>query len=173
MSVAIDGATINAATVSITASSTATPDSGYGVVVQATATVELNGSSSLTASGDVTLSATSTVGPLDFDEDYASIVIAFAATGSAPNCVNLALQTPATHLLVVRHQDRVGVLAGLLERLREANLNIQQMENIIFAGEEGAACARIQLEGTPSPALLQSLQADPAVFDAKLVALRG
>lgn len=101
------------------------------------------------------------------------IVVAFAATGSAPNCVNLALQTPATHLLVVRHQDKVGVLAGLLDRLREANLNIQQMENIIFAGEDGAACARIQLEGNPSPALLQSLQAEPAVFDAKLVAMRS
>ena len=35
------------------------------------------------------------------------VVLGFASTGEAPNCVNLAAETPATHLLVVRHVDRV------------------------------------------------------------------
>ncbi|HZH90654.1 MAG TPA: 3-phosphoglycerate dehydrogenase, partial [Pyrinomonadaceae bacterium] len=39
------------------------------------------------------------------------IIRAFEETGKVPNVVNLAARTPATHLLVVRHRDRPGVLA--------------------------------------------------------------
>ena len=37
-----------------------------------------------------------------------------------PNVVNLATRTPATHMLVVRHRDRPGVLAHVFNQLREA-----------------------------------------------------
>ena len=40
-------------------------------------------------------------------------------TGQVPNVVNLAKKTPATHMLVVRHRDRPGVLAHVFEHLRE------------------------------------------------------
>ncbi len=99
------------------------------------------------------------------------IITTFHRTGTAPNCVNLAVVTPATHLLVVRHQDRVGVLAATLQRVREAGLNVQTMENIIFSGDGGAACARIQVEGTPSDDLLATLRTDESVFDAQAVEL--
>lgn len=104
-------------------------------------------------------------------EDACRIVLAFAATGSAPNCVNLAEKTPATHLLVVRHADEVGVLAGLLDLLREASINVQQMQNIIFSGDEGAACARIQVEGAPDAAFLDACGAMATIFDVKVVEL--
>ena len=48
-------------------------------------------------------------------------------------------KTPATHMLVVRHRDRPGVLAHVFEHLRAAHLNVQETENIIF---EGAASRR-------------------------------
>ena len=35
-----------------------------------------------------------------------------------PNVVNLAQRTPATHMLVVRHRDRPGVLAHVFDHLR-------------------------------------------------------
>ena len=47
------------------------------------------------------------------------IVRAFAETGRVPNVVNLARRTPATHMLVVRHRDRPGVLAHVFGHLRE------------------------------------------------------
>ncbi|MFL5273557.1 MAG: NAD(P)-dependent oxidoreductase, partial [Anaeromyxobacteraceae bacterium] len=47
------------------------------------------------------------------------IVRAFAETGRVPNVVNLARRTPATHMLVVRHRDRPGVLAHIFGHLRE------------------------------------------------------
>ena len=39
------------------------------------------------------------------------IVRSYKDTGKVPNVVNLAKRTPATHMLVVRHRDRPGVLA--------------------------------------------------------------
>jgi D-3-phosphoglycerate dehydrogenase / 2-oxoglutarate reductase len=75
------------------------------------------------------------------------IIRTFQETGRVPNVVNLAEETPATHLLVVRHKDRPGVLAHVLNEIRAAHINVQRMENIVFAGAE-AASARIELDGS-------------------------
>lgn len=81
------------------------------------------------------------------------IVSTFRETGRVPNVVNLATRTPATHMLVVRHRDRPGVLAHVFDQLRAASINVQETENIIFAGAE-AAVARINLDKRPSEAVL-------------------
>lgn len=104
-------------------------------------------------------------------DEACRIVESWGATGEAINCVNLAVQTPATHQLVIRHADEVGVLAGVLAGLREDGINVQQMENMIFSGAQGAACARIQIEGTPSDAALDALRTDDRIFDIKRLAL--
>ena len=77
------------------------------------------------------------------------IVKTFLETGRVPNVVNLARKTPATHMLVVRHRDKPGVLAHVFDQLRQANINVQETENIIFEGAH-AAVARINLDGPPS-----------------------
>ena len=89
------------------------------------------------------------------------IIKAFKETGRVPNVVNLARRTPATHTLVVRHRDRPGVLASVLDRAREASINVQEMENIIFEGAE-AAVARINLEAAPPAEVLEQLKASNA-----------
>ena len=66
-------------------------------------------------------------------------------------------QTPATHRLVVRHLDRPGVLAGVLDAIKGEHINVQEMENIVFDGAE-AAVARINLDNAPSRAMLNKLQ---------------
>jgi D-3-phosphoglycerate dehydrogenase len=76
------------------------------------------------------------------------IVRAFSETGQVPNVVNLARRTPATHRLVVRHQNRRGVLAHVFDHLRAAQINVQETQNIIFEGAH-AAVARIDLDGAP------------------------
>jgi D-3-phosphoglycerate dehydrogenase len=86
------------------------------------------------------------------------IVRSFKETGRVPNVVNLARRTPATHMLVVRHKDRPGVLAHVFDQLREANLNVQETENIVFEGAE-AAVARINLDGEPSPDVCARIRA--------------
>jgi D-3-phosphoglycerate dehydrogenase len=88
--------------------------------------------------------------------EAARIVRAYKETGKVPNVVNLATKTPATHMLVVRHRDRPGVLAHVFDRLRAANLNAQETENVIFEGAE-AAIARINLDGEPTAELLKTI----------------
>jgi D-3-phosphoglycerate dehydrogenase len=87
------------------------------------------------------------------------IITTYKETGKVPNVVNLATRTPATHMLVVRHRDRPGVLAHVFNHLRQANLNVQETENIVFAGAE-AAVARINLDGAPSLALCDRIEAE-------------
>jgi D-3-phosphoglycerate dehydrogenase len=85
------------------------------------------------------------------------IVREFKETGNVPNVVNLARQTPATHRLVVRHLDRPGVLAAVLEAVKSEHINVQEMENIVFEGAE-AAVARINLDNAPSRTTLDTLR---------------
>ena len=99
------------------------------------------------------------------------IVRTYKETGRVPNVVNLAKRTPATHMLVVRHRDRPGVLAHVFDHLRSANLNVQETENIVFEGAE-AAVARINLDGEPPSSLCQRIKCENAdVLDLHLVKL--
>jgi D-3-phosphoglycerate dehydrogenase len=99
------------------------------------------------------------------------IVSTYKNTGKVPNVVNLAKKTPATHMLVVRHRDRPGVLAHVFDRLRSGNINVQETENVIFEGAH-AAVARINLDGAPPDALLQQMQSgNPDILDLHLVTI--
>ena len=99
------------------------------------------------------------------------IIRTYKETGRVPNVVNLARRTPATHMLVVRHRDRPGVLAHVFNHLREANLNVQETENIVFEGAE-AAVARINLDGEPPSALCRKITSENGdVLDLQLVTL--
>jgi D-3-phosphoglycerate dehydrogenase len=101
------------------------------------------------------------------------IVQAFKETGKVPNVVNLALRTPATHALVVRHRDRPGVLAHVLDAIRLADINVQEMENIIFEGGE-AAVARINLESEPTRDTLERLRSEnPDILELNLLEIKS
>jgi D-3-phosphoglycerate dehydrogenase len=99
------------------------------------------------------------------------IIRTYKDTGRVPNVVNLCKLTPATHMLVVRHRDKPGVLAHVFEYLRVAQLNVQETENIIFEGAQ-AAVARINLDGAPSVRALDAMQSGNAdILDLQLVKL--
>jgi len=99
------------------------------------------------------------------------IIATYQSTGKVPNVVNLAKQTPASHMLVVRHRDRPGVLAHVFDHLRRGNINVQETENVIFEGAQ-AAVARINLDGAPSDALLHDIQAGNGdILDLHLVTI--
>ena len=99
------------------------------------------------------------------------IIRTYKEAGRVPNVVNLARRTPATHMLVVRHRDRPGVLAHVFAQLREADLNVQETENIVFEGAE-AAVARINLDGEPASAVRDRIKAgNEDVLDLQVVPL--
>ena len=94
----------------------------------------------------------------------------FVSTGRVPNVVNLCGQSPARFQLNVRHLDRVGVLAAVLGAIREAGINVEELENVIF-DRAVAACARIRLAAEPSPELVGKIGKIDNVLDARAVRL--
>jgi len=98
------------------------------------------------------------------------IINTYADIGHVPNCVNMEAHSPATHLLTVRHVDKVGVLAAVLDEVRKAHWNVQEMENLVFAGAK-AACARIRFDGEPDAAVVGRITGHPDVLAATLIPL--
>lgn len=85
--------------------------------------------------------------------------------GEPINCVNLVLRPTATTQIIVRHLDRVGVLAKVLNVLREHGLNVQQMQNEVFEGGR-AAVASIHVNGSVGPEVLEGVEALDEVLAA-------
>jgi len=86
------------------------------------------------------------------------IVESFLRTGRVPNCVNVAHKTPARARLVVRHLDKVGVLANVLGLVREAGINVEEVQNTVFEEAQAASCA-IDLDEKPPADLLERIRA--------------
>ena len=104
-------------------------------------------------------------------DETVRIIDTYVHTGRVPNVVNLSRKTPATHVLVTRHQDRPGVLAHVFECLREAGINVEETENIIFADAE-AAVARVSVIGEPPAGVVAAIKnGNPHVMDVHVVAV--
>ena len=99
------------------------------------------------------------------------IVDAFVA-GEARNCVNLEPRRLGSVTLTVRHLDRVGVLARVLDLLSLAGLNVEHMENRVFRGGE-AAVASIDVAGSIPDALFEQIGAIPDVLGVSAATLAG
>ncbi len=95
------------------------------------------------------------------------IVHEYKSTGMVPNVVNIAKNEVATHLLVVRHQDRVGVLSHVLGVLRDEGISVQEMENIVLGGAQ-SAIAQIALDKMVEGGGLAKIKSHPSIFDASV-----
>jgi D-3-phosphoglycerate dehydrogenase len=82
----------------------------------------------------------------------------FVSTGAAPNVVNVALRSTFRYQLIVRHYDRVGVLASVLGLIKNHGINVEEMSNTIFQGGK-AAVAALRLSVAPPAALVQEIAA--------------
>src|ERR671918_459737 len=85
------------------------------------------------------------------------IVQAFQATGEVPNVVNRLARSSASHVLVIRHRNRPGVLAHVFGVLANAEINVEEVENIIYHGAQ-ATLARIHLDGAPGNGALEQIK---------------
>lgn len=73
----------------------------------------------------------------------------------------------------MRHRGHPGVPASVLDAIRAASINVQEMENIIFEGSE-AAVARINLESVLPADKLEQLKASNAdIIELNLLEIRG
>src|SRR5664279_1457206 len=102
-------------------------------------------------------------------EEAIRIIQTFVRTGVVLNCVNLATRTPAKWQLIVRHYDRVGVLAFVMDQVRRSGINIEEVQNVVFEGAAAASC-RIQLDAEPGADLLGSIKAgNPDIMGLELL----
>jgi D-3-phosphoglycerate dehydrogenase len=87
--------------------------------------------------------------------------------GEVRDCVNIETQPLGSATLVVRHRDEVGVLSEVLGVLRQHDLNVEQMQNTVFAGGH-AAVATIHTTGAAPPDLADRLNAIDRVLHARV-----
>jgi len=100
------------------------------------------------------------------------IIETYDKTGAILHIVNRQAQSRATRLLVVRHLNKAGVLAHVIGKLGEAQINIEEMENVIFQNAE-AACAKIQLDDEPSQNTMDKIRSgNPNVLSVDLTVIK-
>lgn len=104
---------------------------------------------------------------LDTGLEALRIVKAFAEGTPLPNCVNLRVPPAGSATLFVRHEDKVGVLAGVFKSLKEGGISVQEMENTVFSGAQ-ACSARIVCDKCPEPSVLAEVEKCDGVFAARL-----
>lgn len=99
-------------------------------------------------------------------------VVKAYAGGRVVNCVNLETERVGSHVIVVRHEDRVGVLASVLAVLRRHDLNVAGMENRIFR-DSTAAVATMDLSGIMSPEVGDEILGLPHVHHVEVRPVPG
>jgi len=104
-------------------------------------------------------------------DEVVRIVKSFVERGSVPGCVNLAAHTPARCQLIVRHFDKVGVLASVLQVIKQHGINVEDMVSTPFDGHR-AAVARLSLGAFPSAACVAEIeQSGPEVIQVDAIAV--
>ncbi len=101
------------------------------------------------------------------------IVGAFRETGEVPNCVNRLAKSSARYVLAVRHQNRPGVLAHVFRVLADRQVNVEEVENIIYHGAQ-ATLARVHLDSLPDAAAVEAIRGgNEHIISVDLTALDG
>lgn len=101
--------------------------------------------------------------------DAVDIVRGYLKEGKVRNWLNRCEHTDAPWKLVVRHYDKPGVIANVMNDLKEADINAQELENVIFEGKM-TACCTIQLDARPADTTLLSIRERKAeVISAVLI----
>jgi D-3-phosphoglycerate dehydrogenase len=100
-------------------------------------------------------------------DEVVRIVLSYKETGKPINAVNIQQKSAASCDLIVRHYNRVGVLAGVLDELRNEEINIEEMENIIFTGQIASHCT-LKLDSKPTDELMSHIEKDDNIIQVIL-----
>lgn len=99
-------------------------------------------------------------------EETVRVVRTFLETGKPANAVN-PRKLHSGIPLVIRHYNRVGVLANVLHELRNEGINIEEMDNTIFEGEFAASCSLV-LDKIPSESLMDRIASSGDIIQVML-----
>ena len=101
-------------------------------------------------------------------DEAINIVQEFVSTGTFRNCINIAHDFPTTYKITIRHFNKPGVLAYVLQILSESKINVEEMQNSIYDGNQ-SACASLMLSKYPEKDLINKIESHPDVISTKLV----
>jgi len=98
------------------------------------------------------------------------IIKDYVHSGIIAHWVNRAKVTDAHYQLVVKHYDKPGVLASILAVIRDGNINIEEIENIIFEGGV-VACCTMKLKSPATADMLKQMNDNKNVLSVSHVAI--
>jgi D-3-phosphoglycerate dehydrogenase len=98
------------------------------------------------------------------------IIKDYVHSGIIAHWVNRAKVTDAHYQLVAKHYDKPGVLASILAVIREGNINIEEIENIIFEGGI-VACCTMKLRTPATADMLKQMNENKNVLSISHVAI--
>jgi len=90
-------------------------------------------------------------------EETVKIVLTYLQTGTILHWVNHAKSAVTPYQLTVKHYDKPGVLASVLDVLKQGDINIEEMENIIF-DDRLVACCTLKLKSPATDDMLRIIQ---------------
>ena len=98
------------------------------------------------------------------------IIKDFISSGVIAHWVNRAKTTDAKYQLVVKHYDKPGVLAAIMDIIRKGNINIEEIDNVIFDGGI-AACCTMKLKTQVTNEMLSEMRENPDILSISHVAI--
>lgn len=96
-------------------------------------------------------------------EETVNIILKYIKNGVIANWVNKAKVTDVKYQLIVKHFDKPGVLASILDVLRNGNINVEDVENVIFDGGLVASCT-MKLQSSATDEMLTEIRNNPNVI---------
>jgi len=101
-------------------------------------------------------------------EETVKIIKDYLTSGVIAHWVNRAKKTDAHYQLIVKHFDRPGVLATIFDVLKQGDINIEEVENVIFDGGVAACCTMKINKGATSD-MLKCFKENPNVISVSHV----
>ena len=101
-------------------------------------------------------------------QETINIINHYIHSGVIDHWVNRAKITDAHYQLVVKHFDKPGVLAGVLDLLREGDINVEEIENVIFDGGLAASCT-MKLKNAATAEMIKKMSENPNVISVSHV----
>jgi D-3-phosphoglycerate dehydrogenase len=98
------------------------------------------------------------------------IIKDYVHSGIIAHWVNRAKVTDAHYQLVVKHYDKPGVLASILAVIRDGDINIEEIENVIFEGGVAASCT-MKLKSPATTDMLKQMKENNNVLSVSHVAI--
>jgi len=98
------------------------------------------------------------------------IIKEFINSGVIAHWVNRAKISDAHYQLVVKHFDKPGVLASIMSIIRDKNINIEEIENVIFDGGV-VACCTMKLKTPVTTEMIKQMNDNPNVLSVSHVAV--